>query len=95
MELSKKIIQLYLIAVAALFTAAIFSTEIVGNKNLSDWMVIKNRTAISCGSYDPISMIYPQPFQKESGDKNSCPHQLAAPGLLSINGSKKNKIHLC
>ena len=80
------------LAVLAFATAFFINENKMGSAY--DWIAKKN-TAISCGSYEPRSMIYPKPFQKRSGDKNSCPHLLAAPGLLWINGSKKNKIHLC
>jgi len=95
MDLSIKIIHLYLIAAVALFITIIFSTEIVGNENPREWTQIKMKTAISCGtpgsipirkSHQSSLIIYRRTEDREG---NGCSHSWGTAGAMCAIGDHK------
>ena len=91
MELSLKTIHLYLITIAAFFIAVSFSTEFAGNESLNEWILIKKRTAVSCGI--PAGFPVIKSHTNERDDGTGCSHSWRAAGsLCATNDHKRRQI---
>jgi hypothetical protein len=67
--------------------------NIASKIKVEEWLLIKKYGVISCYAYGLTAIDYSLPRDKNNG--NSCPHQTGATYFLSINRSKRNKIHKC
>jgi|GEM_PF-6192153 len=91
LELLIKTISLYLIALAALSVTVSFSSEIVGNENRNEWMLIKKRTSVSCGI--PAEFPVTKSHTNKRDEGNGCSHHWGAAGsLCGISDHKRRQI---
>jgi len=86
------LILLGVLAFLSAFTLAELKT--IANKiKVEEWLLIKKYGVVSCYADGLTTSNQSLPLNKNNG--NTCPHQAGAPCSLSVNESKRNKIHKC
>ena len=87
--------RVIVIGVAAFLCAmALAEFKSIASKiKVEEWLLTKKYGVVSCYVYGLTARDCSVPRDKSNG--NSCPHQTGATYFLSINRSKRNKIHKC